>query len=681
VRVWRGGQVVALVVALAVAAGAVAIIWAEPRPNGDLDVALAVGRDVMDGKLGRPDDWAFTTAGRVCINQNWGSHLLHYLVYRAGGTTGLLLLKAALIGAAALFVCLAAWQRQVSWAVALVAAAGAIAAGRSYIDLRANLTTLVLAPLALWLLFKTRRNVHWIWAVMVLNGLWANMHGGFIFGLGMMALWVAVRCVAGTIASLQEHSPPAAGLRIAARRLWPLPAALAGSVLLAAFANPYGPVNLTFPLTIVAPAWQRLREWLPLLAGGSEFGTAWEFLVFLGVLGGLLFVHAAGIPGVPVSYPRRPSLEQLAQTVFDLALAAVGVGMTFRARRFAPLTIIVCAPLVAVQVQWLMGLLARAHRVLPALATIALAAALAVPLGLHVETLRRLYDPRNPNFPAESFFDRMHMRWVQPLGAAEFLAANHVTGRVFHEWEWEGYLHWKCPGLKLFVGGRAHQVYDPATDELATRILTDPRTHRVDPTAELVAVGVHLVTVPIDPRYAPLMWHLTERPQATWACVYCGPREVVAADLLAPETAELARRAIAGELTYPDAATAALSKAMAMQAPYLGFSARARLEAMLAAADIRPNFLAYRTLHVLALELPPEEHWNEADYFARQYARLAAMDPNQADGLRIAGMRVQVASYLADLYRDSGDRAQASRWAQVRDRAAGQVKALMAYWP
>jgi hypothetical protein len=667
---------------LTIAAFAIAVIWAEPRPSPDLEVSLPAGRDVVQGKLGKGDDWAFTTGGRVCIDQNWGSHLLIYWVHGAAGPTGLLVLKAALIAATALFICLASRQRQVSWPVALLVAAGAIAAGRSYIELRPALITLLFVPLALWLMLKTRANVHWVWPVMILNGVWANMHAGFIFGLGMMGLWVVVWCTAQTVAVLREHKPLSAGIWIAAGRLWPLPVALAGSVLLEAFANPFGPVNLTYPLVTMDPAWQEVREWWPLLAKGVEFGTAWEFLVFLGVLGGLLLLRVAGIPGMAGSAVGRPDVGQLAQAVFDVVLAAVVIGMTFQARRFAPLAVIVCAPFVAVQVQWLFGLLARAHRVLPPLALTAAAVALAVPLLVHVETLRRIYHPRSPNFPPESFFDRMHMRWIQPLGAGEFLAANQITGRVFHEWEWEGYLHWRCPALKLFIGARGHQVYDLATHELARRIMTDARAYQVDPTGELVGAGVHIVVVPIDPKYTPLLWHLVERPQASWGYVYCDPREVVAVDLAWRQTAELARRAVAGEMTYPDPLSAALSRAMAMQAPRLAVPARARLEALLAAVEVHPTFMAYRAIHDMVRDLPAgDPSWRQEDYFRRQYARLETMDPNQADGLQIVSMRAQLALYLAEFYRRAGDGAQALRWTQAQNQVIAEAKAMVAYWP
>lgn len=192
--------------------------------------------------------------------------------------------------------------------------------------------------------------------------------------------------------------------------------------------------------------------------------------------------------------------------------------MGWKARRFIPLAIIVGAPFLAAQVQWLMGLLARAHRWL-SLGTIVAAAALAIPLLVYAKKLSRMYHPDHPKFPRQTFFDRMHSMWAQPVGAAEFLAANQITGRVYHDWRWEGYLHWKCPQLKLFLGGRAHQVYDRETVILGDRILADPQKTPTNPTADLANIGVHIVIVPRDQRHAALgvasggaAWRLLDLP-------------------------------------------------------------------------------------------------------------------------------------------------------------------------
>ena len=137
---------------------AIVTVWSVPRPTGDLYVGLAAGRDIVDGKMGKLDDWAFTnetraikvdgkilpgvsilsdntvdfdkevlpkgkpvpdvkvtpdgkillngkvvpqdrivTQGRVWINQNWGTNLLYWVSYELGDETGLLVLKLLLI--------------------------------------------------------------------------------------------------------------------------------------------------------------------------------------------------------------------------------------------------------------------------------------------------------------------------------------------------------------------------------------------------------------------------------------------------------------------------------------------------------------------------------------------------------------------------------------------------------
>ena len=46
--------------------------------------------------------------------------------------------------------------------------------------------------------------------------------------------------------------------------------------------------------------------------------------------------------------------------------------------------------------------------------------------------------------------------WQYPSGAADFLLANHITGRIFNTYEYGGYLLWKLwPFQRVFIDGRA----------------------------------------------------------------------------------------------------------------------------------------------------------------------------------------------------------------------------------
>lgn len=201
------GWKIVVILGVLIALLAVLTVWTVPRPTGDLYVALAAGRDILDGKLTKLDDWSFSTKGRVWVNQNWGTHLLYYLFYRAfggeegqktggvpdgqdSGEIGLVVLKLLILLTGATFLVLACHRRGVDWPIALIVAGGVIAAGRSFIDLRPNLTTLMFAPPMLYLLYRASDKPSRSWVVMIIFGLiWANLHGGFFLGLGTMVVW------------------------------------------------------------------------------------------------------------------------------------------------------------------------------------------------------------------------------------------------------------------------------------------------------------------------------------------------------------------------------------------------------------------------------------------------------------------------------------------------------------
>ena len=188
------GRNILLAVALAAVVLAVMTVWSVPRPTGDLYVGLAAGRDIMAGKMGKVDDWAFTTQGRVWINQNWGTNLLYWISNELAGETGLLILKVLIIMTGTLLLILACRRRDADWPVALIVSAGVIAAGRSFIDLRPNLTMLMFVPVMLHMLYRTAGKPHRIWLTMLVFGvIWANLHGSF--PLGLLAIFFWATCV------------------------------------------------------------------------------------------------------------------------------------------------------------------------------------------------------------------------------------------------------------------------------------------------------------------------------------------------------------------------------------------------------------------------------------------------------------------------------------------------------
>jgi len=727
VRQWYGGQV-----AVGLIAGVllVCISWAIPRPIGDLYVGLAAGRDIVDTRLAnlnQPDTWSFTATDRVWMNQNWGTHLGFYVAHVLGGETGLLVLKALMLLVMAGAIAACCRQRGAGWPMAMITAGAAVAAGRSFIDLRPNLTSLMIAPLMLAILYRTRTNRHFAWVALVLAAIWANVHGSFLFGLGMMGLWALCWL---TVHALRNGIVPTL------RTYWPLGVAVASAVVISGTLTPYGIGNITHPFVVgSSEKWRTIREWIPIHKPG--FGTTWEFYVAMGLLialpvvwfvtrvafrpkrrleidadfvaalafsvclcVGLLAVALpwqagkdyqtrriivigtgliAGIVGVllGVSVITRsraktlritpPSAGQLATIIFEVCLAAVVIVMAIKARRFIPLAIVLLGPMVALRAEWLFRAIGRGWLILP------IAASLLVPATLAYHTLFRHYDSDNPFLPKHTVFQRMIGYQKFPPGPADFIDLNNISGRVLNEWRWEGYLRWRRPQLKLFVGGRAQQVYRLQTYETLMHIVS-----RGDPSG-LTRSGVGLVIIPSSQKYARLIGAMVAKPHSTWAVVYADRRNVVVANAALPATRQLVDKAAAGRLKYPDAGTAALSRAMCLTAKCVRASRDSRISALLEANRLMPSVFAYRALEGTTGGAGMEPS-RLIPYLQAESERLEAMPTNRSNGAQTLACRYAIAEALSRTFRKANNKRQALRWSAKASNIRDELEELKDQW-
>ena len=723
---FRQWSCVELTFASAAAIVLVTIVWGEPRPVGDYYIGLAAGRDMISSRfacLTQPDTWSFMTPGRVWLNQNWGTHLIYYLVYELGGELGSLALKCLLLTAMAVFVAMVCRQRGVNWPMAILAGSGAVAAGRSFIDLRPNLMTFMIIPLVVWLLYRARDNSHRAWAVVPAVALWANVHGGFIFGLGMTGLWAL--CMLVTLSFSK-------GLKVAFRRYWPVLATAAAAVVVSGTLSPFGFANLTHPLVVGrSPRWRTISEWRPVYEL-SWFGSTWEFYLVVGLLTALpvlcglvfltgrdrgrqqltmglvgplvfsavlcitLFVLAADwqvkpgaiyeslrqdrrmillvtavlgilsstVVGVLLSGQTRgryavvrPEAHELATLIFELCLAGIVIAMAIKARRFIPLAVILVIPMAARQAQSLLRAYGKGWPMIPA------AVALLVPALLTSQELFKYYHPDNPMLPAHTTFQRMMAYDSYPLGAGAFINANGLSGRVYNKWEWEGFLHWKCPQVKLFMGGRAQQIYSLETHELRYRIGSNASRF----SDELRNLSVHLAVVPASFGYRQLIGGLVDKPGSRWAHVYFDGKNAVLADGDWPETRALIDRVVEGDVRFLHGSIAALSRARCLSSKVVGADEGSVTMALMEANALKPTPRGYKILKTMAEQgrLRPEAL---IPYLEKQRVRLWEMPVDSAGGSDTLACRLCVAEMLSGFYGRAGDRLAATRWAQ---RAAG----------
>jgi hypothetical protein len=357
--------------------------WSTRIGGGDTFVSLAAGRDTLAGKIGLPDDWSFATKigppetwtdktpHRVWLNQNWGAHTAYYVSERLFGDTGPVALKWAIIFGTVLLMIRAATARGANRYFAAVIVAVATLVAKSYLDVRPHIFTLLFEAGLIVCLFKWYMgSASWAWVATAILWMWSNTHGGFVFGLGVMGLWLGVQ---GFMKIVKPASRPWGW-----RHLIILGAALGTAALLAAVANPFGPINLTHPLVVSEhPIWLSVQEWHPVIdwqtmKQAQGFGSVTEFLVLMGFLAATLVGWAVSrlltgssdneAAGKTSKHAERPGRgqqpasrhRQEAETagpitvvrsgLFDLALMGVVIMMAFKARRFIPLATVAVVP-------------------------------------------------------------------------------------------------------------------------------------------------------------------------------------------------------------------------------------------------------------------------------------------------------------------------------------------------
>jgi hypothetical protein len=180
---------------LVVVLGAIGIMGLSRMPSAvDLAYHVKVGElMVAEHMLPRTDALAWTTDGRPWLDQNWGAQLLLYGIWRLGGFP-LLIVVNALLAVVSWGLVAAACRRRTSnlrviaWAI-LVGYATAAAT----FSVRPQMFSLLLFAAELYLLELARARPRIALAIPLLMPLWANLHGAFIVGIGLLAVEVVAR--------------------------------------------------------------------------------------------------------------------------------------------------------------------------------------------------------------------------------------------------------------------------------------------------------------------------------------------------------------------------------------------------------------------------------------------------------------------------------------------------------
>jgi hypothetical protein len=326
-------------------------------------------------------------------------------------------------------------------AAVLIAALAVIAPGATF---RPQLFTMVFLALEVALLLRADRRFETgsilppqLIAMPPMILAWANLHGGFLVGLGLLGVYCATRIA-------RVYAQRLRGIAADLEPQQTLALAVVGALALAApLVNPYG-VELYTYLADTLDMHGEISEWFPVTLLGSDF------LRFK-----LLFL-AAAVSAAIAWRVRRPEARTRVLLTWMTPFLGVAAVLAFRHQRHTVLFGIAVAPLLVVGCEqlrrWALARWPELQPRRPVFATVAcgaIAIALVQVWGFGTTLVRDGLDIR-------------YGRLDYPIDAVEFMRTHGIGGNVAMPFEWGAYAIAKlAPESRVFIDGRFEAVYPP----------------------------------------------------------------------------------------------------------------------------------------------------------------------------------------------------------------------------
>jgi hypothetical protein len=410
-----------------------------PLPLLDFWWHLEMGK-VIAGSKSIPvvDSFSFTALGKPFIVQNWLAELIYYGLYSLGGLP-LVVFGNALLALGG-FLAVYSLCRKATSNLRLAVAVSTLAALGVISTIRPQTFSFLMFAVYYWVLVCYRSyGKNYLWLLPALMILWANLHGAFVIGLGLIALFIGCEGVRRLI----EPGRPDALTVPALRRL----IIMFVLSLLATLVNPQGYKVYDYVRTVVRDqASQKLvAEWQPPMVSDIA-GIVLFYAPFFLTL--LVFIYA----------PVKPDLTELALFIGfgAFGLSALRNGVWFS---------IVAYPLLARYLSFVdfeMLLPLRRFRL----------------VDRAVSWFDEQRSEDGPTYPRMNslmalvalFVLVLQSPWVRPaayktsliqhgtpIGAMDYLEQHKTNGNIFHPQIFGDYLIWRrWPEQKSFFDGRVH---------------------------------------------------------------------------------------------------------------------------------------------------------------------------------------------------------------------------------
>ena len=433
--------------------------------------------------------FSFTVPNHPWVNHEWLQDIGLYVLWQSGGSWGVRIGFALLGWGLIILVFNSFNEGRRSWeltAVTGVLWAGILVAARL---LRPQLITLLGFALVWLLLRRLPRTAaaRSLWLLPPFFWLWANLHAGFVIGIALAALVLAVEALK---LRLLERGPKDSFLTA-----WIIPQE---SLTIQQCWKLFGILILSGALTLVNPyGWRLYAEIFQTLGDRYPklYVTEWLPTSVAALSGELFFCFVAAALVLMAARVRRPDL-----TFFIALLAFFGLGLT--SVRHSIFFVIILLPELYSALKAATPLLRREFNFIFFLM-----------LGMIILALSgNLLSRALPSTQRVVRVEEMY-----PLKALAFLDGAEVGRRVFHAFEWGGFLILHNGNNQTFIDGRMTQWQ--VDDRSFLRTYVEVKNLASGWQETLQRYGVDLVLIaPQEPlaaglRLLPQQWRLLYEDQ------------------------------------------------------------------------------------------------------------------------------------------------------------------------
>jgi hypothetical protein len=179
--------------------GIVVLGFARTTADPDLWGHLRFGLDLLDtGRVIRPDPYSFLTAGVTWVNHEWLAEAALALAWRSAGSLGIILLKLSITLAIVGVLYVSLLRRRLTVFGASTVLLINIQMMVPWLGApRPQMFTYLCWAITLAIIVEAeqRDNKRALWLLVPTFVLWANAHGGFLAGIGIVGLWGIARVV------------------------------------------------------------------------------------------------------------------------------------------------------------------------------------------------------------------------------------------------------------------------------------------------------------------------------------------------------------------------------------------------------------------------------------------------------------------------------------------------------